>query len=97
MGGNMSQNLFKNLIYQYKGLIDSNFGVIGEDFRVAACSDDSLKREDFSYLEDMLDENDNVFFDRGFAFKPVFVRNKIEFILFIKLYILGGFYERETY
>ncbi len=84
MGGNMSQNLFKNLIYQYKSLIESNFGIIGEDFRVIACSDDSLKREDFSYLEDMLDENDNVIYDRGFSFKPVFVRNKVEFILFIQ-------------
>ena len=84
MGGNMSQNLFKNLIYQYKGLIDDCFGIIADDFHVATCSDDSLNNEDFSYLEDMIDENDNVIYDRGFAFKPVFVRGKVEFILFIQ-------------
>ena len=84
MGENMSQNLFKNLIYQYKGLIDDCFGIIGDDFHVATCSDDSLNNDDFSYLEDMIDENDNVIYDRGFAFKPVFVRGKVEFILFIQ-------------
>lgn len=80
----MAQNLFKNLIYQYQSLIDDCFGIIGEDFRVLACSDSSLNYQDFSFLEDMIEESDSIIMERGFAFQPVLVRNKVEFILFIQ-------------
>ena len=78
------QNTFKNLIYQYKNIIDFDFGVINTNFEIIACSNEALVGQQRSELEDAFYDNENVVFGHSIAYKPVFVRNHLEFILFIE-------------
>lgn len=80
----MTQNIFKSLISQYKTLINYEFGIIDDEFYIVASSDESKVSTHYPEIEDIIyNNNSSVIINRNFAYKPIYSKNKLEFITYI--------------
>lgn len=80
----MQQNIFDNLISQYKPLIKDTFGIIDNEFYIISCSDDSLIGKSYTDLEEVLSADEDVIINRSVAYKPVYTNGKLDFIIFLE-------------
>ncbi len=80
----MSQNLFKSLVSQYKSVINYPFGVIDDEFYIIAASEESLNNTYRPEIENILSESERIVTDGRTAYKPIYNKNKLEFVLFIE-------------
>lgn len=80
----MPQNLFKSMVSQYKTLIDSPIGIIDDEFYVLAATDEKLIGKACPEVEDLINDTDNIVIDRNVAYKPIFIKGKLDFTVFIE-------------
>lgn len=75
---------FQNIIYQIKEIIDIEFGIMDESGLILACSDESKIGNYNSIFEQILESEELYSKFEGYTYKKVYVKNKLEFITFIK-------------
>lgn len=89
----MANNLFQNMIYQLKDVVDRNIGILDDTATAIASSDISMLNLVVEPVEAMLGEAFGIFVCEGYTYKIVGVRNRIEYIVFVE----GEDEEAKTY
>jgi len=74
----------QNIVYQIKDVIDLEFGIMDESGLILACSDESKIGESNPFAEEIAYSKQNVLRNGDYTYQKVFVKNKLEFITFIK-------------
>jgi len=74
----------QNIVYQIKDVIDIEFGIMDESGLILACSDESKIGESNPFVEEFAYSKQNVLRNGDYTYQKVFVKNKLEFITFIK-------------
>ena len=80
----MTQNVFKSVISQYKAVIDYEFGIIDDEFYVIAASDDKMNGKYLPDIENLIYNETGTVIAENTAYKPVYTKNKLEFIIYIE-------------
>lgn len=76
--------LLQNLVNQAKGTIKAEFGVINESGLILACSDEKNIGGKLDIPEDFIEGQDESIIVDGITYKKVFIKNRLEYIAFIK-------------
>lgn len=79
----MSIKLFQNLIYQIKEVIDREFGIMDESGLILASSDDAKAGQIHPAAKQVMQAKDAVLVLDGIACQKVYIRGKMEFIVYI--------------
>ncbi len=79
----MPVKLFQNLIYQIKDIVSCEFGITDENGLILACSDEKKIGQNVVVAPQVLQEKDKVVILEGYSFQKIFIRNKLEFIVFL--------------
>jgi carbohydrate diacid regulator len=74
---------FQNAIYQFIGIIEFQFGILDENsFVVASSNSGSIGKHLSIDLEKLIDST--VIVEDGITYKPIFVRSKLEFCIYVE-------------
>lgn len=76
--------VFQNFVYQIKEVIDLEFGITDESGLILACSDEKKTGTYYPYIEEILESAEQYPVVEEYTCKKVYVKNKLEFVTFIK-------------
>ncbi|MCX8131294.1 MAG: helix-turn-helix domain-containing protein [Clostridia bacterium] len=79
----MSKKLFQNLVLQIREVIDWEFGITDDTGTIIACSDEDKVGQAFSFINEVLEDKNDIINFNGFHLKKIFIKGKLEFISFI--------------
>ena len=74
---------FQNAVYQFVGIIEYPFGVLDENSIVIAGSNNMTLGKHFPIDLDLLSDG-SVVVEHGVTYKPIFVRSKLEFCIYVE-------------
>lgn len=80
---NMINKHFQNTVYQFVGIIEYQFGILDDNSIVIASSDNSAIGKRHAIDLDLLSDG-TVIVENGCTYKPVFVRSKLEFCVYVE-------------
>lgn len=75
--------LFQNLVNQIKDIIDVEFGITDDTGLILGCSRESAVGNVHPFVGEALEAKEDFAVAGGFSFKKVYLKNKLEFIIFI--------------
>ncbi|HPP35189.1 MAG TPA: helix-turn-helix domain-containing protein [Clostridiales bacterium] len=78
----MVVRLFQNLINQIRESVDGNFGIMDETGLILGCTDEQLTGTTHPLIDEVTGDSRNEFEVRGWLFRKVFIRSRLEFIVF---------------
>lgn len=76
--------LFQNLVNQIREIIDCEFGIMDETGLILGCSKEALTGSVHTSAPRVIKEKGVIFEVDGQLFKKIYIKNKLEFIAFIK-------------
>lgn len=76
--------LFQNLIHQIKEIISQEFGIMDDTGLILACSNEGRIGQNEPLALKAIESKEQFITIEGMAFQKVFVKNKLEFITFMK-------------
>lgn len=79
----MINKQFQNAIYQFVGIIEYQFGILNENSVVLASSMNTSIGKTMPIDLDPLSDG-SVFVENGVTYKPIFVRSKLEFCIYVE-------------
>ncbi|MBE7018276.1 MAG: PucR family transcriptional regulator [Ruminococcaceae bacterium] len=74
---------FQNAVYQFVGIIEYQFGVLDDNSIVIAGSNNMTLGKHFPIDLDLLNDG-SVVVENGVTYKPIFVRSKLEFCIYVE-------------
>lgn len=77
--------LFQNLVNQMREAIDTEFGIMDETGLILGCTKEIMAGTNHPAAVDVLNSKASVFETDGQLFQRVYVKNKLEFIVFINM------------
>lgn len=75
--------LFQSLINQIREFMDGFFGVMDETGLILGCTDDTMNGSVHPEISSILNERSLFYESQGFLFEKVYIKNRMEFIVFI--------------
>ena len=75
--------IFQNLVNQIREIIGIEFGIMDETGLILGCSNEAMVGETYPDAADILSEKSNIYEKDGKLFQKVYIKNKLEFIVFI--------------
>ncbi|HEX2947368.1 MAG TPA: helix-turn-helix domain-containing protein [Clostridia bacterium] len=81
----MTVKLFQSLINQIREFMDGFFGVMDETGLILGCTDDTMDGSVHPAIASILNERSLFYESQGFLFQKVYIKNRMEFIVFINL------------
>ncbi len=85
IAGGMNLKLFQNLVNQMREAIDTEFGIMDETGLVLGSSKEMMTGSVHPAVTEVLNSKSTVFEAGGQLFQRVYVKNKLEFIVFINM------------
>jgi len=77
--------LFQSLVNQIKDAIDTEFGIIDETGLILGCSDEKKVGQIYEDIDRVIEDKKVLSEIDGFLFQKIYMRNKLEFIVYIKM------------
>ena len=74
---------FQNAIYQFIGIVEYPFGILDENSYIVASSNNASIGKQLSIDLDKIADS-SVIVENGMTFKPIFVRSKLEFCIYVE-------------
>lgn len=75
--------LFQSLVNQIREFMDGFFGIMDETGLILGCTDDTLTGSVHPAITSILNERSLFYESQGFLFQKVYIKNRMEFIVFI--------------
>lgn len=80
----LPMKMYHGLICQIKEIIDMEFGILDNTGLIIACSDEKRVGQIELVTPKLIESKQQVFVQEGVSFQKVYIKNKLEFITFIK-------------
>lgn len=77
--------LFQSLVNQIKDAIGTEFGIMDETGLILGCSDDKKVGQAYEDVDSVIEDRKVLCELDGLLFQKIFIRNKLEFIVYIKI------------
>ncbi|HOA55833.1 MAG TPA: helix-turn-helix domain-containing protein [Clostridiales bacterium] len=78
----MEVRLFQNLINQIRECVDGNFGIMDDTGLILGCTDEQLTGTTHPLIDEVIDDNRTDIGIRGWLFRKIYIRNRLEFIVY---------------
>lgn len=79
----MINKQFQNTIYQFVGIIEYQFGILDENSAILASSANNSIGKVMPVDLELLNDG-SVFVENGVTYKPIFIRSKLEFCIYVE-------------
>jgi len=83
-GAKLSVKLYQNMINQIKDIIDYEFGIMDDTGLILACSNEKSNGQNNPLAMEVMRTKESFVMMEGQSFLKVYIKNKLEFIAFIK-------------
>ncbi len=83
--GGIGVRLFQNLINQIRDNVDGDFGVMDETGLILGCTDERLTGTTHPSVTEVTSDSSKVSELQGCVFQKIFIKNRLEFIVFINM------------
>ncbi|MBO5408177.1 MAG: helix-turn-helix domain-containing protein [Clostridia bacterium] len=74
---------FQNAVYQFVGIVEYQFGILDDNSMVIASSENASIGKQMAIDLDLLNDG-SVIVENGVTYKPIFVRSKLEFCVYVE-------------